>query len=342
MRDQIKAILVLIAVIIAQSCINEGSYGSDVINIDCDDYITLNLDDYHYQEVLSESPVGTIEHICFIDDEVLIHSGQMLIGFDSASGEEVATFSRRGRANDEYVSLWGFNVGAGSVFIQDLSGGKILRYSSSGELEKVFETQRPSFQAFALLPDGRVVGKRSFEGIPTVELSTWGEDFTYASDIASDSKIESGIMLNYPFSYTDRGEVLYNRYFQNEIYTVHAEEISLRYRIDFGSRNFDQLIEHKDEYDALDLFQESSGRASFISNLNEDSKYITFQFVMSPEGASFAIYEKRTKKTKVFRFTTELVISSIIADRDICYVFAQDAEGKTVYFRYKIDDLLRL
>lgn len=323
------------------SCIRNQA-GKESVVFDCAESIIVDLGRYSPAFLDSQDGVGAFEHVCFMNNRVYIHSSQSLQSFDSETGKDPVSYSRRGRAANEYSSLWGFNVGNGSVFLHDLSGNKILKYFPDGSLEHIFNysTETPRFQSFAILMDGTVVGKRSFQGVPTQEISVWSPEFNYEGDVHSDSKTKSGLMLSYPFSYSEDGDVLFVRYFRNEVYTVGKDSLTLRYRIDFGDRNLPVLGDDKDEYDALDLFRESNGKASYISNFSEDRKYIAFQFLMSPEGVAYAVHKKGSDSSRVFRFSTDDEIVSINTYGGYCYVFTQNIKGDTMFYRLGLSDLM--
>ena len=87
-------------------------------------------------------------------------------------------------------------------------------------------------------------------------------------------------MLTYPFGRDNNGDILYTRYFKNEIYTVSSNEMRIKYSIDFGPRTLKQLEDVTDEYEALQLFNLSNHKASFLSNVYEDEKSVAFFFIM--------------------------------------------------------------
>lgn len=323
------------------ACAPNVDRGGEVIRIDCRDVRIVDLDNYTPILIQADHILGTIEHVCFLESVMLIHERGTLSGYDSETGEMLHLYSQKGRASDEYVSLWGFNTGNGRLYLQDFSGGKTLVYSPEGELCEVLSGggDPKTFQAFAVQKDGRIIGKRSFQGMPTPELSLWDKDLHYMTDLTDELKIQSGIMLSYPFSYGPDGEILYIRYFRNQIYSVSNEGVRIKYEVDFCSRNFEVMKDGKDEYDALDHFNQSKGKASFISQVYEDEKTLSFSFIMSPEGAALAVYDKVEGASSVIRFVTRDEFGYAVSHMGVCYVFTQNEDGATFCYPIPLRDL---
>ena len=324
------------------ACTGNVERDGEVIRVDCHDVRLVDLDDYAPVQIQSDHILGTIEHVCFLENVMLIHERETLSGYDLGTGEKLHHYSQKGRASEEYVSLWGFNIGNGRLYLQDFSGGKMLVYSLEGKLCEVLSGggDPNTFQAFAVQKDGRIIGKRSYQGMPTPELSLWDKDQHYLTDLTDEMKIQSGIMLSYPFSYGPDGEILYLRYFRNRIYSVSDEGVRVKYEVDFGNRNFEMVKDGDDEYDVLDQFYQSTGKASFISQVCENERFLSFFFIMSPEGPALAVYDKDEGVSSVVRFVTGEEFIHSVSHEEVCYVFTQNEEGDTFFYPIPLRDLV--
>lgn len=331
-------LLLAIIAFLAHGCysqIKKADCDSTTISVFCDDASTVNLEKQKAIPLSTSEPLGQIEHVEFLRNLILIHASGKLTAFDLASGDSLCQYSRKGRSQKEYISLWAFNVYGEKVMLYDLSGGKIMVYSQDGIWDKNIDLKReqPTFQAFAQLDEDLTIGKRRYEGMETIELSLWDKEFNYVGDLESGQTIHSGIMLTYPFAKTIEGNVLYTRYFQNEIYELSPERIHLKYSIDFGTRTLKQLHDVKDEYEALELFNQSHHKASFISNVYEDKESVAFFFLMSPEGAAYAVYNKAQNKASVYRFHSEEEIAHVSTHKNECFVITQNIKGESFLYR---------
>ena len=124
------------------------------------------------------------------------------------------------------------------------------------------------------------MGKRAYGGMEDCELNLYDKNFEFVKEIG-DLKIKSGIYIGYPFFMYRPSEILYYRYFYNNIYAIDDKQnVSVKYYIDFGENNMPFDLSWRDEYDCIDFINSSEeDYAILVSNIYESDKYFCFRFL---------------------------------------------------------------
>lgn len=269
--------------------------------------------------------LGNIKDVSFSGGDIIIEASDGLFRHAGDSGKRVATFARKGRSRNEYVSIWSHWVDSCMLHIYDMNGKKILSYNMDGE--NISNRQISSdaisspFQLIVPYENG-FIGKRVYDGIGEAEeLALYNSEYEFIKSIPA-FKIKSGIKLHNPFTHFDN-IILYNRYFDNIIYEVSEKGVSERYVIDFMEFNIPNLHSYADEYEVIDYLRKGSNNshASLISNIYESQTYLSFNFLF--DGSRYlAIFDKRIGAVESFNFEVDgLSIENILCNQDKIYIF---------------------
>lgn len=255
--------------------------------------------------IVKSSSIETVDDIIVFDTTCVIKSGNQLLGFSLQTGKSVCRYSQPGRGPGEYIRVWDYGVVGDKLYLYDIDGKQVLFFTVGGDfLHSVKVSGAASDYPFqSLVPepwgDG-YIGKRVF-GMPGVpELSAYGADFRYASPRGID-ELRSGIMLWRQFFHGADGDILYNRFFSNEIQRITADTVSVKYFVDFGRYNLPDL--EQDEYAYLDLLSKDSSTnryAVVMSNFDENEQLFGFQYATGGNRC-YALYNKVTGECQAYR-----------------------------------------
>lgn len=322
------------------SCIGTGvNSNEDVLEFDIRDSVHVSLDDLH-EVVLDDSVmIGMIKDVQIVDSMLFVHSSEGLHRFD-LSGNLMASFSRRGMGPKEYSSLWSYNLLSDVVQLYDMNRKTILEFDFDGNYLRsvnlsALSSDKP-FQAFVCLGDG-YLGKRIYGGGDEPELAYYDKDFNYLADASLALTLRSGLMLHHPFTLNHKGNVLYCRYFSNDVYEISPYDAALRCRIDFGKNSFKRGDNLKDEYEIIDEINNSSKRyAVNFSKFQEDEQYMSFCYIFNAT-QRIAIYDIQEELTFSISFVSDEEITEYIlrCGKNI-YVLTQNPDKETKLYCYCI------
>lgn len=280
--------------------------------------------------------ISSFSQIDFLDTgELLIAGSNRLYLISPETGEELKQLSRRGRANDEYISLHSFYKDNAKIAIHDFDGSKVLLIDST--TETITSVSKPSSGNFSFLYrlDGDTfVGKQTYGvgNIPVLALydnnlemiSPKGEDF-----------LKSGISTGYPFAKGENG-VLFNRSLTYDIQEVTRDTTKTKYHIEFKSHNLPSLDNYDDDFDLIrEIGETSLPVISRISHIYEDDSRLCFDYTDNVNGVMYAVFDRNTNKTQSIRFIPKDKSSTIIAVVNYfgkVYIFSQDIDGKYRYY----------
>ena len=335
-----------VAVVLALSVSCTADDGCLVLEVDTDAVETTDLSDrtYHSVEFDPEYPVGRIDQVAVYDTLALIRTSGSLYGFNTGTGRLIAKYSNRGRASNEYLTVWSAGVDSGRVFLYDISSKKIMYFSVSGEL--LHQTKVPQaaadapFQEFVRVGGNRYVGMRVFGTGEIPELAVYDGNFRYLNDIGP-MVLRSGAHFGCPFYRNEDGRVFYYRYMLNDIYLVDDSSVTGIYRIDFGRRNVPSAEGFKDEMEMIEYVNRAPDRyATFVSDIYDSPDYFCFAYLMK-SARIYAVYDKADGKVSSYSFRKgDSVLSQVCTYKDSVYLFWQDMDGATEMTVIPLSDVL--
>ena len=120
------------------------------------------IDSVAYIKVSNDLVLGEIRSIKYCNGYYYLHDADAnAIWIITEQGEMYSKICHYGRAKDEYLSLFKFEVNPrnGQVYIYDQMGEKMLRYSRAGELLGGFRIDRNKeiYRDFAVLSNGNIL-----------------------------------------------------------------------------------------------------------------------------------------------------------------------------------------
>lgn len=306
-----------------------------VLEVDTDAVTVTDVSDDAYTSVrfISENAIGRIDQVDVYDSLVLIKASGSLFGFNTETGNRIAKYSNKGRAANEYLTVWSAGIDSGRVYLYDINSKKIMYFSVSGELlyqTKVPETSMSApFQEFVRLDENRYIGKRVFGAGEIPELALYDKNFRYLKDLGT-MTLRSGAHFSNPFYRNENGSVFYYRYMLNDIYRVDDNTVTEIYRVDFGRRNIPLTKDFKDEMQIIEYVNRSPERyATFVNNIYDSQAYFSFVYFMQGERL-YAVYDKSADKVFSHSFRNgDSVLSQICTYKDNVYLFWQDMNGTT-------------
>lgn len=200
----VNLLLPLTCVTILASCVQRQENEATLVYVDNETPREVSLRDSVFRcvELDPAVDISSFSQIDFLDTgELLIAGSNRLYLISPETGEELKQLSRRGRANDEYISLHSFYKDNAKIAIHDFDGSKVLLIDPT--TETITSVSKPSSGNFSFLYrlDGDTfVGKQTYGvgSIPVLALydnnlemiSPKGEDF-----------LKSGISTGYPFAH---------------------------------------------------------------------------------------------------------------------------------------------
>lgn len=320
---------IIVAFIVCVSC-SHNNNNATVVRIDTSNTFEYPLDTKD-GFLLEPEFLGAVSDVIVLDSTLIISSNNKLLGFSIYSGHSLCCFSREGRGPEEYLKIWDFGADHNNLYLYDIDGKKILFFRENGEyLESVALPEESSSNPFQSLIPARwnngYVGKRIY-GMPNVpELSFYDSLFRYVEPIGAD-ELRSGIRLWRQFFNGADNDILYNRYFSNDINAISADGVRVKYSVDFGKNNLPRFT---DEYEAIDLLsQESSAPkyASIMSQIVETKSSLCFQFVYNAQ-KYYVLYDKVSQEAKIIHPTVQDgEIEQILYHNNSLIVIAADAIG---------------
>ena len=286
--------------------------------------------------------VDEVKKVVSAKDQYVVQCKNKVLLFDARNGVLKTSFSGQWGPDAQFVGLLDTWVEDDTVCMYDMSRKLIFRNDLNGNAVDVkFVACDNSFQYLAKVGEGHYVGKRVYGGMEDSELNLYDENFQFVKEIG-DLKIKSGIYICCPFFVCSPNEILYYRYFSNDIYVIDDKQnVAVKYYVDFGEDNMPVNPNWQDEYDCIDFINSSKENyATLVSNIYESDKYFCFRFAFDGKKC-LGVYDKSSGEAASFVFTPSSSASLV----DV-YVFDDKAllvtqeMGKTCLTTISVDDLL--
>ena len=315
--------------VLASCTVSQENYR--LLDVDTNDVEIVDLSTtpfYETVDIKSEYTIGHIDEAVISDTLVLIKTSGNLLAFDVRTGTMIAKYSHKGRASDEYLTVWSAGLDSGRVFLYDINSKKIMYFTTSGNLIKQVKVPETSgdapFQDFIRLDGDRYIGKRVYGAGKIPELSVYDSEFRHLHDVGS-MTLRSGAHFDNPFFRNERGEVFYYRYMLNDIYLVDGQTVKPIYRIDFGRSNIPRSTDFRDEMQIIEYVNRKPDRyATFVSNIYDSSDYFCFVYLIDGE-RRYAVYDKTLDKVSSYSFrNADFVLSKVVTYNDNVYLFWQN------------------
>lgn len=338
MTKRLYCIICFFAIV---SC-SRNSGETVVVECDADRAVVIDLlSDPAFSKIdLKPAPMKFPDQVVILDDgSFLLNTIDTLFRFDMSDGKLKMTYSRRGRAKNEFVKLWNYWVDRDSVSIFDFNSRKVLVFGMNDSIPaRVIEGagEGAPFEAALRLDDSRWVGKR-VGGMPDIpELSLYDNDYKFISKVG-DRVLRSGLGMGFPFSRNKEG-VLFNMAYSNDIQQVSGEGCYVRYRIRF----LDGMLEpdnYKDEYevDQERMSRQKAGEtfSCLPGRIVDSDDFLTFMYSSFRNGkvySAYAVYDKRKHYCRTYRFLQPDNYTVFpIRHNETVYVFAYHDTGFNVY-----------
>ena len=326
-------LLYVIFLLIITSCSDSAADDKyDIIEFDICDSIYVKLNDVPGIVLDKQVVIGTIKDVKIIDSILFIHSSTGLHSFD-LSGNLRTSYSRKGRGSEEYSMLWTYNLMDDVVQLYDMNRKMILEYDFDGNFIQSITlpglaSDNP-FQVFVSLGEG-YLGKRVYGGYEVPELALYDKEFRYIRDLSVDLFLRSGLMLHNPFTLNYRNNILFCRYFSNEVYEISPTGIDLRYKIDFGKHSFREESNLIDEYEIIERINSSRKKyAVNFSEFQEDERFLSFCYIYDAS-KRIAIFDRKENLSYSFTFFSDDEITEyILRYENNIYIITQNDVGET-------------
>lgn len=332
------AVIILLITAFAGCASPDGNPEANKVFVNLKDVIptAIRLED----GLLLDGPsLGAVEDVIIADSLLIVKSGNALYGFSLRTGKWEVTFSRSGRGPGEYIRIWDFGLAQdNTLYLYDIDGKQVLffhlptgLFSRSVSLSE--SASDNPFQCIIPTPDGEgYVGKRIY-GMPSVpELSLYDSDFRYVKDLGN-TPLRSGLKLWRQLFPGSDGDILYTRYFSNEILGIRGDSIYEKYSVDFPGNNLPDLGD--DEYDYLEATgdERSAGKyAVIMSNLMEDADTFGFQFGTNGHRC-YALYDKQTGQCRAYmpEIPTCTVLQILYAHGKLIVIGEKEDKGILIF-----------
>lgn len=316
-----------------------GTTSGDVMKIyvDCNNVSTYRLDPQKCT-IIKTGIYEKVREVSFDSDRVYIQTPYSVVAYNDLTTDSLFTCSRRGRREDEVVSLDYFWICDGTLQLYDFNSSKVLRFDASngaflGSVSDLEKTKRFS----TLIYNERFnnyIGLRTFTEASVPDLSIYDSDYHYVRDLDSPIK-KSGITLVTPFRSSYDRRILYHRAFEATIYRIDELSLTPEYYVDFGNAQIPvSYIEGHNEFDILNYWGNNQNNlAAFIGNIDESKDYLFFSYRFS-EYVYLVKYDKKDSQSKVIRFETfdNSSIEKMTYHNGFVYVLEQsENEGGLIY-----------
>ena len=290
--------------------------------------------------------IDEVKKVLLAGDQYIVQCKNKVLGFDVQTGTQKMSFSGQWGENRTFLHLWDTWVEGKTICMYDVKDKKVFRCDLNGKNSDVtFVTNKGEdnpFQVLIKTVEGNYVGKRAYGGMEDCELNLYDKNFEFVKEIG-DLKIKSGIYIGYPFFMYRPSEILYYRYFYNNIYAIDDKQnVSVKYNIDFGENYMPFDLSWRDEYDCIDFINSSEeDYAILVSNIYESDKYFCFRFLWKKKKC-LGVYDKSNGKTASFMFDSSPSDSvvDVYAFDDKVLLVNQDGD-KTCLTTISVDDLLK-
>ncbi len=327
---------------------SNGESSVSTIKVDMSMVKSLDLQLPHVSTIAIQSEnIGLIRQFEVKDSIALMRTDKVL-SFNVNTGKQITEYSRRGRANDEYLSAWNVGFEDGMIYIYDMNAKKVMYFSYNGDLKYIkttpLNTQGKPFQQMISYKD-KYIGQRVFGVDHIPELALYDSNFVYIADV-SDFILRSSNSFGSRFYKNYKGGILFNRAFLNDIYEVSDKAATIRYIVDFGEYSIPNLYDYTDEIEIIQFINKKNNKfATLINNIYESANYIGFSCLFGDKGLKadkvICIYDKSSEETMSFLIKTEdTIIQQIVFDNDIVYILHDNERGDCFLSRLHIDTLM--
>ena len=257
--------------------------------------------------------LGYITNAWIQDQKWIIISNTGAYIFD-LNGNLLSELSRKGRASNEYITLWDAWPENDEICLFDSNGQKILQYDINGDFLSSTPIQRPHGEAFQYLyplSSNSYIGKLSYQGKPTPELALYNRQYEFIRLIGN-SHFNTGMRFNYPFS-KYLNQILYCDSIHNKIYSIDtAGTVRLRYIIDFETKNLPQDIDDEKLVETILRLKDYQRYALLPANVYEDDIRLIFTFIYNKK-KNIGVYDKPTGNVRCLSIESpdDFVLSGI-------------------------------
>lgn len=329
----------------------EGNNTKSVIRVDLKNMHKIDLHGEYAKRICllddgNPALVDEVKKVVSTGGQYVVQCKNKVLLFDAQTGAQKTSFSGQWGPDAQFVGLLDTWVEGDTICMYDMNRKQIFRYNFNGNAVDVkfvaCDAKNNPFQYLAKMGENYYMGKRVYGGMEDSELNLYNKNFEFVREVG-DLKIKSGIYICCPFFVYRPNEILYYRYFSNDIYVIDDKQnVSVKYYVDFGENNMPVNPKWQDEYDCIDFINNSKENyAILVSNIYESDKYFCFRFSFDGEKC-LGVYDKSSGKTASFVF-----VSSSESPRADVYVFddkallvTQDMD-KTCLTTISVDDLLK-
>lgn len=293
------------------------------------------------QITLEQPPLMLKNHIEIPGDGSLyLFDRDRLYRYSLDDGRQEMAYGQRGRAKNEYVSIWDFWLDGADLWIYDIDGQKVLCYAPDGTVKAVRENPGggEGFQQLVRLDPEHWIGKCNFRDIQgegaTPELALFDNEFQFLQPVGEET-LRSGMTTWYHFCPDAKG-VLYCGPLSDKIWRVTETDRQLLYKVKFldGAMKPEN---YPDEYQQLSDIVAKLESQSFSFNivgLSMSGSYLGFNYQSSRKGKMYALYD--TAKDETYCFDVDLpepwqLNSGYVAGDKVYFVAFSDEDGVKVF-----------
>lgn len=262
-------------------------------------------------------------------DKILIHNNNYVI-VDKQTAKNVLVFNDKGDFKKELVSM-GRGPGEvmqindvwknedGGIDIYDFATKKVVKFNSNYSYEESIYTPRDLiFQNIFPLPGSETYVAYAGYNIPNPKYNDKNHQVTWLSEVLKpkayaleyDTKLSNVLVYNSPSSFTRfKDSLRFFRYYDNSIYNVSEDgQISKRYVLDYGSKQFPQdfessiflpnakLLKESDHRDVARVNSLFEGYFFFTGLWFETQKYTMFETGLQDGENFITLYDKSKKE----------------------------------------------
>lgn len=249
--------------------------------------------------------IGSISKIIYDQNYIYILdeiSSKALLKYDQ-SGKFIQKISNVGNGPGEYVRLTDFFLLNDEVVLLDGYSSKIMFFSKTGQFLSEFSVKTVA-EKFGIIDNSHFCmlneSKTSFfSDYNIMVIDSLGNTVKKLMKIPSYSK-DKNLSLYKPTDYYLGNELLYTDIFNNNIFIIGKDAISIKYHFDFGKYTLDKAFLNTNKKltasDLLLILNKKKDIVNSIDFFNENDKYIFFQCLK--KGNIFQIFYNKVEKTK--------------------------------------------
>ncbi len=272
----------LILILVLASCEQTGKKNmTQCIKVNVDDTSLLEIEDFYLTDTINletttESLIGVISRISFINDSILVADFiNHKLSLFSPDGRFLTNIGKKGQGLGEYVSIHDYFIKDNIIHVYDFYRNVILKYSLSSQYLGEYSVP-VAFDRVAYLPLQGYILLNTFNNRENNPKFSWlDSDFNLNS--FSTEQRENGTSIPNMF-YAHDQRVIYWEFMNNTIYSFTGNQITPQYTIDFGEYNIPENL--KDANEKVEYYSKNySHSAGFINNVIETETILAFTFV---------------------------------------------------------------